>query len=185
MAKKREEDFSRLAEQGFVVNAYLASSLQRSDGLLSKFSESARVFKAGGRMPKAGERLRQGGTGSKRWLEVRVTPLHERSGRVAGVLSVSRDITESKRDAERIFHMAHHDALTGLPNRSLIGDRLEQSILLAERDPALAVLGFVAAGAGVDGLPLALGLDEKPDLGNVRFRLTLPRRAPPPSLCCL
>lgn len=49
----------KLAEQGFVVNGYLAASLQRSDGLLSKFPESARVFKAGGRMPKAGERLRQ------------------------------------------------------------------------------------------------------------------------------
>ncbi|QBE61618.1 bifunctional diguanylate cyclase/phosphodiesterase [Pseudoduganella lutea] len=60
-----------------------------------------------------------------------------------GVVAILRDITESKRDAERIFHMAHHDALTGLPNRSLIGDRLEQSILLAERESQQVMVAFV------------------------------------------
>ncbi|WP_338760565.1 EAL domain-containing protein [Massilia sp. METH4] len=60
-----------------------------------------------------------------------------------GVVAILRDITESKRDAARIFHMAHHDALTGLPNRSLIGDRLEQAILLAQREGHEVMVAFV------------------------------------------
>ncbi len=38
--------------------------------------------------------IRQGGSGSKRWLEVRISVLRDRTGHVAGLLSVSRDITE-------------------------------------------------------------------------------------------
>ncbi|GGY27454.1 bifunctional diguanylate cyclase/phosphodiesterase [Pseudoduganella albidiflava] len=60
-----------------------------------------------------------------------------------GVVAILRDITESKRDAARIFHMAQHDALTGLPNRNLIGDRIEQSILHAEREGQEVMVAFV------------------------------------------
>ncbi|MBB3222286.1 bifunctional diguanylate cyclase/phosphodiesterase [Pseudoduganella umbonata] len=60
-----------------------------------------------------------------------------------GAVAILRDITESKRDAERIFHMAQHDALTGLPNRNLIGDRIEQSILHAERERQEVMVAFV------------------------------------------
>jgi diguanylate cyclase (GGDEF)-like protein len=60
-----------------------------------------------------------------------------------GVVAILRDITESKRDAARIFHMAQHDALTGLPNRNLIGDRIEQSVLHAEREGQEVMVAFV------------------------------------------
>jgi diguanylate cyclase (GGDEF)-like protein/PAS domain S-box-containing protein len=42
-----------------------------------------------------------------------------------------RDITEQKRHAERLERIAHHDPLTGLPNRALLGERLREAI---ERD---------------------------------------------------
>ncbi|HEV2610416.1 MAG TPA: EAL domain-containing protein [Noviherbaspirillum sp.] len=52
------------------------------------------------------------------------------------------DITERKINEDRVHHQATHDALTGLPNRNLLVDRLEQAILLAmrQREQAAVVL---------------------------------------------
>src|SRR5581483_5788072 len=44
------------------------------------------------------------------------------------------DITERKRVEEALEHQAVHDDLTGLPNRTLLRDRLDQAILVAQRD---------------------------------------------------
>ena len=60
-----------------------------------------------------------------------------------GVVAIVRDITERKRTEERIQHMAHHDSLTGLPNRSLIADRLDQAILHAQRKPRSVAVAFI------------------------------------------
>ncbi|UGQ48196.1 bifunctional diguanylate cyclase/phosphodiesterase [Massilia endophytica] len=60
-----------------------------------------------------------------------------------GVVAIVRDISERKRDEARIVHMAHHDALTGLPNRSLIGDRLQQAILQADRQHQSLLVAFI------------------------------------------
>lgn len=43
------------------------------------------------------------------------------------------DVTEHKRAEERLEHLAYHDILTGLPNRQLLCDRLENAVALAER----------------------------------------------------
>jgi len=59
------------------------------------------------------------------------------------VLSVARDITERKSAEAEIEHMAYHDALTGLPNKLLLDDRLSQTIALASRTGSMtAVLYF-------------------------------------------
>ncbi len=51
------------------------------------------------------------------------------------------DITNRKRAERRLFHGAFHDSLTGLPNRSLLADRLKRAMAQAQRgDTAFAVL---------------------------------------------
>ncbi len=57
-----------------------------------------------------------------------------------GWVATHEDITEKKRGEERIVHVAHHDALTGLPNRILFAEKLEQALRRVRRGEQLAVL---------------------------------------------
>lgn len=54
-----------------------------------------------------------------------------------------RDISEKKRSQERLYSLAHNDALTGLPNRVLFRDRLRQSIAYANRQKRSVALLFL------------------------------------------
>jgi diguanylate cyclase (GGDEF)-like protein len=58
-----------------------------------------------------------------------------------GWLATYEDITERRRVEARIAHMAHHDALTDLPNRTLLRERMEQALAeVREGDESLAIL---------------------------------------------
>ncbi len=54
-----------------------------------------------------------------------------------------QDITARKEQEARIRHMAHHDTLTDLPNRSLLSDRLDQALLLAQRNQTCVAVLFL------------------------------------------
>ena len=69
-----------------------------------------------------------------RHLEVKLAPHTGTQGKILGCFAVTTDITERKMNEERIQRVAHHDSLTGLPNKLLFGDRLEQVIVGARRD---------------------------------------------------
>jgi len=53
---------------------------------------------------------------------------HSDSGEIETIAFIARDIVALKLAEERMRHLANHDALTGLPNRLLLADRLEQSL---------------------------------------------------------
>jgi diguanylate cyclase (GGDEF)-like protein/PAS domain S-box-containing protein len=61
------------------------------------------------------------------------TPLVDPAGELVGFASLIQDITERLNTERTIHYMAHHDALTGLPNRRLMQDRLNQAIMAARR----------------------------------------------------
>ena len=73
----------------------------------------------------------------EQWLHRQVVAVED------GVVAIVRDITERKLTEQHIRHIAHHDDLTGLPNRSLIRDRLDQAILHAQRRERSVAVAFI------------------------------------------
>lgn len=59
------------------------------------------------------------------------------------VLHILTDITEKKKAQREIDYLSHHDALTGLPNRLLVRDRVKQAIAAAKRDKHKIALLFI------------------------------------------
>ncbi|MDQ3270322.1 MAG: PAS domain S-box protein [Pseudomonadota bacterium] len=62
-----------------------------------------------------------------------VAPVRDRSGELTHFVGVQNDVTERQRYEEQLAYRATHDELTGLPNRQLLLDRLQQAVLSAER----------------------------------------------------
>ena len=62
----------------------------------------------------------------ERHHHIRLTPEMDAHGQVVQVLAVGRDITEIERYRHQVSHQALHDALTDLPNRTLLQDRMQQ-----------------------------------------------------------
>jgi diguanylate cyclase (GGDEF)-like protein len=77
------------------------------------------------------------------WAEVEAvaTNLTEYPG-VRGILVVVRDISERRQAEERIHHMAHHDPLTGLPNRRLLAEQAALVMALVNRNKGSLALLF-------------------------------------------
>ncbi|MDY0976903.1 EAL domain-containing protein [Massilia sp. CFBP9012] len=73
----------------------------------------------------------------ERWLYRQAVAVED------GVVVIVRDITERKLAEGRIRHLAHHDDLTGLPNRSLLRERLDEAIATAAGDGGAVGLAFI------------------------------------------
>ena len=92
----------------------------------------------------AGQYRTRLGNGNWRWILVRGRVAERAPGgqplRIVGTVA---DIDARKLQEDEIRHQAHHDMLTGLPNRLLFNDRLRQALLAAQREGnKLAVLFF-------------------------------------------
>jgi diguanylate cyclase (GGDEF)-like protein/PAS domain S-box-containing protein len=72
---------------------------------------------------------------------VSMTVVYDEHGKIDNYIGIFSDITERKQTEEHIRHMVEHDFLTGLPNRALLLDRLQQALASAKRNRCkLAVL---------------------------------------------
>jgi diguanylate cyclase (GGDEF)-like protein/PAS domain S-box-containing protein len=81
--------------------------------------------------------------GNLRIISTSGRPIFDEQGDFTGYRGTGRDITEQKQVEEKIRHMAHHDALTGLPNRVLLHDRVSQAIAQAQRNREVLALLFI------------------------------------------
>ena len=71
--------------------------------------------------------------GQEAFIEDSVAPIHNREGKIVGSVIVFRDVTAGRAIAAKMVHISQHDPLTGLPNRLLLKDRIDQAIALAKR----------------------------------------------------
>ncbi|HYD33599.1 MAG TPA: EAL domain-containing protein [Methylophilaceae bacterium] len=79
--------------------------------------------------------------GIKMAVEDSVAPIFDSNKSPTGAVIIFRDVTESRAMEQKMAHLAQHDYLTGLPNRMLLNDRLNQAIIYANRhNTSLAVL---------------------------------------------
>jgi diguanylate cyclase (GGDEF)-like protein/PAS domain S-box-containing protein len=74
---------------------------------------------------------RKSGEAYPEWLTI--SAVRNNLGKITNYVSIFHDISELKRQQEALEHQAQHDALTGLPNRVLINDRLEMSLARMKR----------------------------------------------------
>ena len=107
------------ALRGSLVDAVLGDGIQQHN--LARLD-------AGGGSATFRSRRHNRQTGDERWIETCLRSATATDGRTDGYYALLRDITDEVRTEEEIRFLAYHDALTGLPNRILLADRLRVAL---------------------------------------------------------
>lgn len=81
--------------------------------------------------------------GSLHWLTCKASVFFAESGEPQRMIGAMLDVSKQKRAEEEIRHLAYHDALTGLPNRSLLMDRLDVTLAQAKRQRQMVAVMFL------------------------------------------
>jgi diguanylate cyclase (GGDEF)-like protein/PAS domain S-box-containing protein len=77
------------------------------------------------------------------WASLSLSPLCDRDDRSIGLIAYLTDITERKMAEERLHHLAYYDALTSLPNRSLLTKLVDQALTVAQRSKLHGCILFI------------------------------------------
>ena len=77
------------------------------------------------------------------WASLSLSQLCDMEDRSIGLIAYLTDITERKQAEERIHHLAYYDALTSLPNRSLLTKLVDQAMTVAQRSKAHGCVMFI------------------------------------------
>jgi len=78
--------------------------------------------------------------GETRWIQISGKPVYSKEGEFSGYRGVASNVTQAKRDEERISFLAHNDALTGLVNRIEFSRHLETRMISLSSDQIWSVL---------------------------------------------
>jgi len=81
--------------------------------------------------------------GTTFWNSLRIAPVRDEEGTLTHYVGIQTDISERIRYEEELAQRANYDALTGLPNRSLFFDRVQQALLAAQAANSRMAVAFV------------------------------------------
>jgi diguanylate cyclase (GGDEF)-like protein/PAS domain S-box-containing protein len=101
--------------------------------------------------------------GETRWVQEQGEYLYDSAGKPNRFIGTMLDITERKRAEERVEYLAGHDQVTGLPNYSLLLDRLRQSLVQAHRDGGAVAVAYLDVDR-FKGVNDAVGYDAGDDV---------------------
>ncbi|MDX1677867.1 EAL domain-containing protein [Arsukibacterium sp.] len=101
-----------------------------------------RVLAGGERVVEEETNRMADGSAEHVYLSVKL-PLRDASGNIYALCGISTDITELKQNQAAIHQLAFYDALTSLPNRRLLLERLEQAFNLVDRMPCQGAVLFI------------------------------------------
>lgn len=121
----RSEAFARPLTEVFDV----------TDGLTGQHAEdpSRMAIEHNRKVRMKGNYVLVGRRGAETSIEHSAAPIHDRRGDILGAVIIFRDVIVSRERRLQMLHLAEHDALTELPNRLLLSDRLARSIALSRR----------------------------------------------------
>ncbi|MBT0654107.1 CBS domain-containing protein [Geomobilimonas luticola] len=115
-----------------------------------------RLFKAQEIIRKKGKHLfpmEMNRNGHSRYYDGSLSSILDKQKKLVGFVLMLRDVTEKREQEKTIHHLAYHDALTGLPNRVLLNDRLSQALTGSKRN-------------GTRGALMILDLDRFKDIND-------------------
>lgn len=76
-------------------------------------------------------------------VEDSASPIRDARGDLRGCVLIFRDVGHQREMLQKITWQANHDTLTGLPNRALLGDRVERALARAQRNRQLVLVAFI------------------------------------------
>ena len=135
--------FNPVAEKVFnksPTNAIGRSALELNDlggAVGSSLVRSLKIVRKKGKHDFATEITRKGQT---RYYHGTLSSILDRQNKLVGYVLMLQDVSERRQQERIIHHMAYHDALTGLPNRVLLNDRLHQALTSAKRSATAGAL---------------------------------------------
>ena len=136
-AYTRLSGFSSAEAMGQLASLDMAQSRER--GNLP--AEPYQVVLRAGQWEGESQGLHKDGTTYQQYRTI--TALRDDQGRLTHCITLFRDITQQRQDQERIRHLAHFDALTGLPNRTLLSERVIEAIQNQRTTEGCAALLFL------------------------------------------
>ena len=102
-----------------------AKMIQRGEHI--KHKETIRIHKDGHIIP----------------VSITISPIINAQGKVIGASTTARDITQQKLLEQKLKHLAEHDPLTGLINRTIFEDRITQAVAITKRLKSLMAVCYI------------------------------------------